>query len=302
VTLAGLYVAFRSLTDYSRSVLRANEDFVADGISGVIEKILVVLFGSIFVFSKPTIESVLLGMSIGMLLAFAVTLRWVARKYATVVTSSITWTYLRSTLPMSVPLGLASIFTLIYFRTDSFMIDAMSTSLATGQYAIGFRILEALIIVPAVVVTVLLPSLSKAFERRKDGFANMTVSWIIGVGILAVLISITISLGAETIVRLIDDSVDALPAVGILRILIWSFPLAAVNYILSTAFVASNRQISLAWALGIAALSNVVLNAILIPYHGPQGAAAATIVTQALVFVILFGVTATNRNRISVKF
>ena len=279
---AGTYVLSRSLTDYCRSFYRAAENFRSDALSTVLEKLLVIALGTLFVLAWPTAESLVF---------------WINKRFAAFNRVLLGAKFLRRTMPDAIPLGLASIFVLIYFRTDSFMVDAMVDSLAAGQYAIGFRVLEALIIIPSIVVTVILPRMSRLYHVRRKDFSWFSVGSTSVVTITALIVAGTVYFSAPAIVQLIDSSSEAKPAVRILQTLIWSFPFAALNYVLSTIFVASDRQRSLAVILGCAALVNITLNFYLIPLQGASGAAVATIVTQLFVTIaFLLLLFTTHRN------
>lgn len=294
---AGTYVLSRSLTDYCRSFYRAAENFRSDALSTVLEKLLVIALGTLFVLAWPTAESLLFGMTVGMTITLIANWIWINKRFAAFNRVLLGAKFLRRTMPDAIPLGLASIFVLIYFRTDSFMVDAMVDSLAAGQYAIGFRVLEALIIIPSIVVTVILPRMSRLYHVRRKDFSWFSVGSTSVVTITALIVAGTVYFSAPAIVQLIDSSSEAKPAVRILQTLIWSFPFAALNYVLSTIFVASDRQRSLAVILGCAALVNITLNFYLIPLQGASGAAVATIVTQLFVTIaFLLLLFTTHRN------
>ncbi len=80
---------------------------------------------------------------------------------------------------------------------------------------------------------------------------------------------------------LINPDPAAAPAIDALQFLIWTFPFASVNYVLSTALTATDDQKARAWMLGVEAVFNIALNGILIPLYSFYGACVATLMTQA---------------------
>ena len=285
VALAGLYIVARSFTEFCRTFYRANEIFKREAYSTVLEKILVVISGSVALAIVPSAASVLLGMSLGMIATSAVNYRWVVSEFARFKKSLLDSDFVRNAIPLAIPLGLSNLFILLFLRTDSVMIEAFVGEVATAQYALAFRILEALVIVPSIFVTVLLPRLSILSKTDLSMFHRISWRTTLGMFFVATFLSAAVWAGAPTIIRLIDDSAVMLPSVPLLQVLIWSFPLSATNFLLSTTLTAADKQKSMAIILGIAAVLNIVLNLWSIPVYGATGAAYATIATQIIVSI-----------------
>ena len=285
VALAGLYIVARSFTEFCRTFYRANEIFKREAYSTVLEKILVVISGSVALAIVPSASSVLLGMSLVMIATSAVNYRWVVSEFAKFRRSLLDSDFVRNAIPLAIPLGLSNLFILLFLRTDSVMIEAFVGEVATAQYALAFRILEALVIVPSIFVTVLLPRLSILSKTDLSMFHRISWRTTLGMFFVATFLSAAVWAGAPTIIRLIDDSAVMLPSVPLLQVLIWSFPLSATNFLLSTTLTAADKQKSMAIILGIAAVLNIVLNLWSIPVYGATGAAYATIATQIIVSI-----------------
>lgn len=283
---AGTYVFFMNLTDYCRALFRAHEIFRIEAISIVVEKLLVVGFGSLFLYYNRTAAGVLMGMTVGVLFTFLLNYRWVVLDFAKMTTSLMNRSFFKQNMPQAVPLGLASIFVLLYFRTDSVMIEAMQGELPTGQYAMAFRVTEALLLIPATVTAILLPRLSSLFSSGFSNFRKLSQRSIYVLFVVCLFIAFVIFAFAPVIVKTLEPSAEAEPAIALLRILVWAFPIAAINSVLAATMTASDLQKKLAWVLGFAALLNIGLNYVLIPILSATGASYATIATE--VFVAVF--------------
>ncbi len=288
-TFAGTYVLARNLTEYCRTLFRAHEVFKYEAISTIWEKIFVVGMGTLFLARVPTASSVLLGMTIGMLLTLGLNFRWVVPRFASIRWTLVQRAFFREHMPKALPLGLASIFVLLYFRTDSVMIQAFKGDLVTGQYGLAFRVVEALLMLPAMVTAVMLPRLSDLYGTASRPYRVLGLQSVFGLFGMSTAIAVVISLSAAFIVTTLDTSPNAVPAIALMRVLIWVFPLAAANSALSTMMVAADRQKRIAYVLGIAATLNIALNLILIPRHAAMGAAIATIATQLVVAAAFLG-------------
>lgn len=286
VLFAGSYVFFRNLIEYCRALFRAHERFHMEADSTVLEKVLVVGGGSWALLLVPDAASALLGMSAGMALAFLFNLGWTTRTLAPFQFGEIAWSFYRKALPHALPLGLSSLFVLLYYRTDSIMIEAMEGQLVTGQYGLAFRITEAMILLPYIVTGVLLPRLSALHDSDRTAFRRLFRQGMLGMTGLAGVASAAVWVLAPWIIHVLDPSPEALPSIDLLRVLVLSFVLNAVNQIGITHLTATHRQNRLAVVLAAAAVLNISLNLILIPEFSATGAAWATVVTQ---MVILMG-------------
>ncbi len=285
---AGCYALALNLTEFCRSFYRAHETLRDEAISIIIEKVLTVGLGTLVLLRWPSAAGALAGIATGMGVTFLLNLAWVGHKFATFSPRWFDRAFIRKGLKTALPLGLVSIFVLIYFRTDSVMLQAIQGEEATGQYGIAFRVLEALLLFPGIIVAVLLPRLSTLFAGEVSPEFNRLLNksiWILaGFGFA---VAITLSLAAPFIVGLLEEGPAALPATNALRILVWTFPFSSVNYLYSTALTAADDQRALAWILGGAVLFNISLNAALIPTQSLYGASFATLLTQLVVMLAM---------------
>ncbi len=297
VLFAGTYVLARNVLEYCRVFYRAREVFQYEAYSTILEKFLVVSFGSYALYLTPDAASALMGMTLGMAIAFSLNLGWVKHTSASFRLSLVSKSFYVNAMPEAIPLGLSSIFVLLYYRTDSIMIEAFEGEMVTGQYAIAFRVTEAMILLPYIINSVLLPRLSSLFNTNYSEFVRLSQRSVLSLGALGLAASLIVFAFSPLIVRLIDGSPEAFPAVALLQIMVWSFAIGSLNQMISTVLIASNRQNRLAAILGTAALVNISLNLLLIPTYSATGAATATIITQIVIGILLL--TTMSRRQIT---
>lgn len=177
------------------------------------------------------------------------------------------------------PLGLAIVASLIYFKIDIPMLRWMRDDAETGRYAASFRLLEMLAVVPAIAMSATFPALSRdivgdrARARRVHRAALATLA---GLGLA---IALVFGVAAEWIVLLLYGPEFAGSA-PVLRVLGLSIALMFVNYLETHMLVALGLvrwQMTVAMAL---CLLNVGLNLWWIPQFGAVGAAWATACTE----------------------
>jgi O-antigen/teichoic acid export membrane protein len=223
-----------------------------------------------------------------MLLTMSGNMVWLSRRFAKLQPSLFDRGFLRQALPQALPLGLAGVFVLLYYRTGSVLVEALAGEVPAGQYGLAYRFMEALIFLPTLVVAVFLPRLSRLFgDRDYTQFRHLLGRGSGFLGSSSVVIALALTLAAPAIIRFIDPTPEAAPAVLALQILVWSFPFSSLAYLLVTALTAMNEQTSLAWMLGLAAAFNIALNAALIPAYSLYGACVATLVTQGLLVLVM---------------
>ena len=286
---AGIFALCSGLLEYCRTFFRAFETLREEAISIVVEKLLLVITGTLILWTNPTAVGALQGLSAGMLIALLINLRKVTLQYAPFKFGSIDRRFIKRSIKKALPLGLASVFTLLYFKTDSIMIKSIQGDLITGQYGIAFRIVEALLLLPNVVVAVLLPRLSIFFVDGIDKrFHDLFKRSVFYLAIIGIVIALAITWSAAFIIDFMEEGQSARPATTSLQILVWMFPFAGINYLLATSLTAANDQVRIAWILGVTVILNVVLNLMLIPHYSLYGACIATLVTQMCLSVAMF--------------
>lgn len=181
------------------------------------------------------------------------------------------------------PLGIAIVASLIYYRIDVPMIRMFRGDVDTGLYTAGYKILEYAAIFPAMLMAAAFPALSEAVSRPGAAAARLhrtALTWLVAAG----------AVGTALLWRFPDAIVGLLygehfaAGAPILRALAPCLLLTFVNFLLTHMLVALGlvrQQMTISIALiGL----NVGLNWWLIPRWGGVGAAWATAATE---FVLL---------------
>jgi O-antigen/teichoic acid export membrane protein len=129
----------------------------------------------------------------------------------------------------------AVVLSVLYFRISQVMVSLLSTAAQTGYFGVAFRILDALTIIPPLLVSTALPVLSRAArdDPRRFVYASLRLAEamiVVGVGV-----AVVIFLGAGFLVRLVAGAGFG-PSVEVVQILafalIGTFVIAARGYAL----------------------------------------------------------------------
>ncbi|HUR22095.1 MAG TPA: polysaccharide biosynthesis C-terminal domain-containing protein [Vicinamibacterales bacterium] len=174
------------------------------------------------------------------------------------------------------PIGAGLVLSALYFRVDVFLIEQWSGLEPVAHYSAVFRIVDAMRLLPAAVVTVVLPRL---FGARDPTFARRLAG---GLTAFAVLVTLVTRPLAAWLVAMTYGPAYA-GAAPILQILLLSFPLLTLNYVLTHQLIGWNKPRAYALCCLAALVANLALNAWLIPEAAAIGAAWATLGTEVVV-------------------
>ena len=210
----------------------------------------------------------------------AVGLLWLYRKKAG---SRLSFSVARSTrlIRESFPYMLAALLVMAYSQADRIMIRAMLGDTEVGYYSAAIFCANLTEFVFLAVIDSMRPLLLQ--ERGSDASR-----YELGISALYSLMlwfslaqSLVFTLLAPLIVRILYGAAY-LPSVGTLRIIVWYTAFSVLGSARTVWIQAEGKQRYL-WTINLfGALSNIALNALLIPRWGIDGAAFASLLTQML--------------------
>jgi O-antigen/teichoic acid export membrane protein len=203
---------------------------------------------------------------------------------------------LREWFFQGLPFALTFVLTILYFKVDQPILYALRPHAEAGWYAAAYKPFEALLFIPMTLLSVVFPVLSVYHRERPQELADalsrfykalLFVGWPIAVGLFMLAHPLTTMF-------LYPQSEPAL------RILALALVIGFVNNAFIGALSASDHQLSFTWAAGWSLLANVSLNLVLIPFFGYIGASWATVLTEIVLGVAGWILTARHIGRIPV--
>lgn len=180
-------------------------------------------------------------------------------------------------------LGISILMSSLYSKVDITMLGSMTNQTDTGLYSNSHKIIDIITTLCISISAVFLPRLSFYYQNDKREFYNL-INY--GIEILS-FITIPMSVGLfilapEAISIMYGDSFA--PAATTIRIFV---PLIIIksfgNLICYQLVIATGNEKKRLPAYFIAAITNIILNAILIPEFSQDGAAIASVVSEILV-------------------
>ena len=287
LVFAGAYVLSLQVANYCKGIYRGFEDLRLESVLLFVEKALVIGGGMLFLFVTSAAHWTLAGMAAGMLVTTLISIAWIRRHLVPLALKELDLTFTRSALANAIPFGLAGFFIAFFFRIDMVMVEAILGLESAGQYGAAFRIFEALNVLPTVVsLAAVYPRLSHLQHRGEyKAFSKLLRRTSIGLLALSTVITVAVFASAQAIIHLLDPDPLYAPAAGALQILAWRFPLFCIITLLYSALMTLDDQRFVAKLVAGGVLASIVLNFVLIPRMGIDGAAIATVCAEFLMFL-----------------
>ena len=184
------------------------------------------------------------------------------------------------------PLLLSSCFVVIYMRIDQVMVGNLLGDSQLGIYSVAVKISEAWYVIPGVLMNAYLPLIANAYcsDNQLFSFLFQRLSdylGLVGYGALAIIMIL-----GEPIILMLYGPMYAY-AETIIKCYAWAGIAVSINYSLTVAFAIKEWSWLSMLITVIGALTNIILNIVLIPRMGSVGAAAATVVSYWTSDVVL---------------
>jgi O-antigen/teichoic acid export membrane protein len=192
----------------------------------------------------------------------------------------------RQLLKKSIPLGLAIVFTMIYFKLDTIMLSLMKPPADVGIYNLAYKFLESLLFFPAMFVGLVMPLLSKYAFSAKEKFNQISQKTFNILSMFAVPLIVGTFFLSDEIVVLIAGEGFILSA-GVLNILILATGIIFLGVLFSNMIISLEKQKSLTYIYGLGMVLNLGANLYFIPRYTYYGAAWATFLTELVVTTLM---------------
>lgn len=198
----------------------------------------------------------------------------------------IKWQKGKEVLKESYHFIISGIMTAIYSQMDRIMIGSMLTDIDVGLYTTATAISEMWIFVPIAIINSFQPKIMELKKNKDEIKYNLRLKQLYsGIIWLCIFVSVIVSIFAYIIIKLLYGD-QYLGAVSTLRISIWCETFAMIGTARGIWILCENKNKYVKYYLGIGAVINLILNGILIPSFGINGAAMATLMTQIITSLI----------------
>jgi O-antigen/teichoic acid export membrane protein len=184
------------------------------------------------------------------------------------------------------PYAFAAAVTILYFRVAQITMEYAASAEETNEYALAFRIVEVLSVIPGLVASTALPLIARSRRAGPERLRPLASALAQTALLAGIGLATTTAAAAPIAIRVIGGGADS-PSITVLRVLAialaFTFPLAIWSFLLLT--VDRVRALSIAGAAAAATALAVAIA--LIPPFGANGGAVATVVAEALLATAL---------------
>ncbi len=191
----------------------------------------------------------------------------------------------RTIMKDSWPLILSSVAVGIYLKIDQVMIKNILGNEQAGIYAVSAKLAEFWYFIPSAVCAAVFPAIVNAKKTSLQLYKNRLLKLYSVLFWLSLVIAVVTTFFAHFIINLLFGELY-IGAVASLKIYIWAGVGISLGYGLSYYLIAENTTTISMISTICGSVTNIMLNIILIPRYGINGAAFASFISYTLVLFI----------------
>jgi O-antigen/teichoic acid export membrane protein len=271
---------------YLRSNLTALHLFKIDSVISVLDRLLAIIFCSIFLYlpyysEAPFNLNYFIFSQTAALLITAIAAFIALRGRQAYQMAMWRWRFVKAILLKSAPFAMLGLLMTIYYRIDAIMLERMYSAAETGIYAQSYRLLDAVNQFGYLFGVPLMPLFASMIRKRENVGDLVSFSAVLMFVFSACAAIICAFFGGDIMSLLYHSYSDY--SIRIFSLLMISFvPISSV-YIFGTLLTAhgSMKILNIIAVGGI--VVNVILNLLMIPTYGAMGTTIATLFTQTVV-------------------
>lgn len=174
----------------------------------------------------------------------------------------------------------------IYGQMDRIMIGQMLDDKAVGYYTTATAICGIWIFIPIAIINSFQPGIMESKNNNSEKEYILKLEQLYSLIIwMCIIVSCIVILFAKSAILILYGS-DYLGAVSALKIVIWYETFSMIGTARGIWILCENKNRYVKYYLCIGAVANLLLNSLLIPKFGINGAAYATLVTQIITSLI----------------
>jgi len=194
---------------------------------------------------------------------------------------------LKHLLLQSWPVGLSALMISVYYNMDTVMLGFMRSKEEVGLYTAAYKIIYLVALFQSAVNQSIFPTLSRLWESNREKLRLMVETSMDMMLLVSAVVTIGVFDLSGLVIRLAFGSHFGLSS-NVLRVLIFTMSFVYNETVTAPLLYATGRQKRHLIAVSLGALTNTLLNFLLIPQYGMFGAAAATIAAEVVVFTMLY--------------
>ncbi|VAW64524.1 hypothetical protein MNBD_GAMMA11-272 [hydrothermal vent metagenome] len=175
---------------------------------------------------------------------------------------------------------LGTIFAVIYLKVDQVMLMWLKGDEEVGIYAVAATLSEAWYFFPAAIVASVFPKLIQLKKTNPLTYKKRLQQLFDLLFILAICVAVLVTFFSEILIEQVFGA-SYIESANILTVHIWAAVFIFMRTVFSKWILIENVLVFSLITQGMGAVTNIILNLVLIPEYGGLGAAYATILSYA---------------------
>lgn len=266
-------------------ILHANERMGLTSLAEVAERGIALILGAILLYLTRSLLYLVLALLLSRLIRELLCFIF-SRKYFT-PRFGFEFRLWKRLFIKSLPFTLSIAFLYIYYRIDTVMLSLMVNDQVTGWYNAAYRLIDVVNYIPFLIVTAILSPMARSSKRDRELLADIFNRSLRYLVLLSIPIGVGIFMLSQRIIFFVFGGGFENAALA-LKILIWAEVIVFVNYLCGHLLNVIDKQKIFTKIIGITAGGNIILNFILIPKYTFVGAGVATLLSEILIFILMF--------------
>lgn len=283
VYIASIFVIANSFIEFFIAVFAGFERMKYEAILTSVNKSLLLIIGLFLLHAGFGLYGAATAMAISSLIGSLLGLYLMIKKFI-IPRFKVEIKFLASLIKKATPLILTTVFFAIYFRIDIVMLSIMRSDAEVGWYSAAYRLIEALMFIPAIYTASIYPVFSDLYKKSspllKSAYEKsfkilFTLGLPLTVGGVILSNKIILLLFGEQFYN----------SISVFQILILAEVFLFVNFPLNFLLISINKEWIVVLNSSLCMVLNIILNLLLIPKVGYIGAGIATVVTEIVFFL-----------------
>lgn len=200
-----------------------------------------------------------------------------------IVKPSFSFQQFKPLVLQAMPYAVVILLMTIYTRIDAVMIDKLlpeTGAVQAGIYAAGYRLLDAVNMIPYLLASLLIPYFAKQISNKNSFSETLWDSFKIMLAICIPFVLVVFFFHKEILKLLYYESGETWYLS--FQLLLYAFPFIFITYIFGGFLTAAGKLKQISYYALFTIVLNIVLNVFLIKKYEASGAALATIISQAV--------------------
>jgi len=286
VYLISAYAFFKSFTELLFTVFKAYERMHYESILKILRIVMLTSIFFTFVFLKFSIIYLAFAFTITELIVLFISFIIISKKF-TKIDFTLDVNLSKVILKKASPFTLSLVFASIYFYIDTIMLSLMRGDVEVGIYSAAYNLTLAILFIPGMYIFAIYPILSTKFDKSKKTAVLLYERSFKYLFILGVPVSMGFFILSRQIILFIYGP-NYFQSVLALQVLSGFIFIKFISYLTGIILSSINKQKLRMYSQGTAAITNLILNLILIPKLGFIGAGLSTLVSEAVLFFMTY--------------